>query len=692
MAGTTHLESDVQYLKGVGPRRAALLRRLGIVTVRDLLLHLPRSYEDVSRIQPIQDLVPDRWAVIAGRILFIERRSVGNDRLKIVTVGVSDKTGVIHLIWFNYEQIGERLKPGQSIICAGKVERYRHELQMKHPQIVGIDRELPTDPFLPVYPLTQDLRVQELRRIMKHALAQCADQWPEIVPRQLLLKRGLPPAGQAVREVHFPPSLEAAEQARRRLAYEELLIFQLAFAVLRHQMDRERRAPPLRVTEEIDRRIRRLFPFSFTAGQNAAIADAVRDLQSVRPMHRLVQGDVGAGKTVVATYVLLVAVANRYQAALMAPTEVLARQHWLTLERYLAHSRVRRALLTGSLSSAERERLLKAIRDGEVDLVVGTHAIIQEDVVFHRLGVVVIDEQHKFGVRQRARFRQMAQPGCEPHYLVMTATPIPRTLTLTVFGDLDVSIIRDLPPGRQPVETRIVRPKQLAEVYAFVREKLAEGRQAYVICPRVEETDEALAAAEQLQAELALGVFRDFRVGLVHGRMSEAQKDAVMDQFRRGELHLLVATAVVEVGVDVPNATVMVIHDASRFGLAQLHQLRGRIARGSHPGYCFLVAEPKSEEARERLRVLASTTDGFEIAEADLRLRGPGEFFGTRQHGLPELRVANLARDQELVQWAREDAFELVRADPQLRRPEHAALRRELLARYGQRLQLAAVG
>jgi ATP-dependent DNA helicase RecG len=446
----------------------------------------------------------------------------------------------------------------------------------------------------------------------------------------------------------------------------------------------------LTTTATIDARIRRLLPFRLTGDQDRAVADVCRDLASERPMQRLVQADVGAGKTAVAVYALLVTVANKYQAALMAPTEVLARQHAHTLDRYLAHSRVRRLLLTGALSQRERRAALESLRAGEIDLVVGTQALVQQDVEFARLGLVVIDEQHKFGVHQRARFRQL---GADPHYLVMTATPIPRTVALTVFGDLDVSVIRELPPGRQPVRTRWVSARERERVWSTLREGLTQGRQAYVVCPLVEESATPdVKAATQTHEELQAGPFRDFRIGLLHGRMDESDKAAVMERFRGREIDLLVSTSVVEVGVDVPNATLLVVEHAERFGLSQLHQLRGRVSRGAVAGQCFLFAEPGTDEGKERLRVLVRTTDGFALAEADARLRGVGEFFGHRQHGEGELRFGSLIADADLLSEARKDAFALVAADARLQNPENAALRAAVLERYGKTLDLAAIG
>jgi ATP-dependent DNA helicase RecG len=472
--------------------------------------------------------------------------------------------------------------------------------------------------------------------------------------------------------------------------YEEFLVLQLALALRRRDLRDRQQAPRLITTREMDARIRRLMPFPLTPDQNRAVAEVCKDLECDRPMQRLLQADVGAGKTAVAVYALLVTVANKHQAVIMAPTEVLAQQHWHTLENYLAQSRVRRLLLTGALTPKERRAALEAIRTGEVDLVVGTQALVQEDVQFTRLGLVVIDEQHKFGVHQRARVRRL---GVDPHYLVMTATPIPRTVALTIFGDLDVSTIRQLPPGRQPVVTRWVTQQRRDWVYDQLRQGLRQGRQGYVVCPLVAASATLdLKAAEETFAELRVGPFRDFRLGLLHGQMDEDAKAAVMEQFRNRRLDLLVSTTVVEVGVDVPNATLLVIEHAERFGLSQLHQLRGRISRGAVPGQCYFFAEPASEEAKERLRLLTRITDGFMLAEEDARLRGLGEFFGARQHGVGEFRIGDLIADQDLLKMAREDAFALVHADAGLRQPGHELLRQTVLHRYGKTLDLVEIG
>lgn len=684
------LRQSVQFVKGVGPARLELLQRLDIKTVGDLLFHFPRSYDDLTEVRPMGQLTAGKTQTVQGEVVEITGRETDNGRC-VVGVVLSDGKQCVEGVWFNQRYAARRFRYGQRLAFSGKPTWYRGHWQMSNPRVQALDGTQEDAPgVVPVYPLTEDLRADQLRPLIGEALAKHAQFVPDVLPESLRRKRGLPPVRQALRDVHFPLALEEARNARRRFVYEEFLVLQVALAVRRRELRDREQAPALPVTPQIDARIRRLLPFRLTADQDQAVAEVCKDLANTRPMQRLLQADVGAGKTAVAVYALLTAVANKYQAILMAPTEVLARQHWHTLEGYLAQSRVRRLLLTGALTPRERKAALEAIRTGEVDLVVGTQALVQEDVRFARLGLVVIDEQHKFGVNQRARLRRL---GVDPHYLVMTATPIPRTVALTVFGDLDVSVIRQLPPGRQPVATRWVARGQHARVEERLREGLRQGRQAYVVCPLVAESETLdLKAAEQTYAELQAGPFRDFRVGLLHGRMDEAAKDEVMERFRRHELDLLVCTSVIEVGVDVPNATLLVVEHAERFGLSQLHQLRGRVSRGTVAGQCYLFGDPANEVARERLRLLTRITDGFALAEEDARLRGVGEFFGTRQHGLGELRFGDLIADVELLRWARQDAFALVTADAGLKQEEHALLRLTVLERYGRTLDLAAIG
>jgi ATP-dependent DNA helicase RecG len=570
--------------------------------------------------------------------------------------------------------------------------------EMVHPRFQILDAEEdegegdePTrGALLPVYPSTERLTQPRLRAIMRRVVADAADAVDEVFPQQYLDEHVLLGIGDAIRRIHFPDDHEQLAAARRRFVYQELLILQLGLAIKQQRQRTGGQAPALEATAKIDARVRRLFPFELTTGQSRAIVEITADMNGTIPMNRLLQADVGAGKTVVAAYAMLLAVAHGYQAALMAPTEVLARQHAETFGELLSKARVRQAVLSGSMKVAERNDVKSRIASGELDIVIGTQAMIQRDIEFAKLGIVVIDEQHKFGVAQRAALRRGDQ---SPHYLVMTATPIPRTVAMTAFGDLDVTRIDDMPPGRQSVHTYLASDDEREKWWEFFRKKLDAGRQGYVIAPLVEDSDRLdVTSVEAAYEALANGPLEAYRVGLMHGRLPNNEKTAVMGRFRDGELQVLVATTVVEVGVDVPNATLMTIEGGERFGLSQLHQLRGRIARGTFGGYCCVFASRENEASHERLDAFRDTSDGFELAEIDFRLRGPGELFGTRQHGLPPLRIADLSRDTDLLAEARSDARELVRQDPGLASPEHRRLRTMVIRRYGKALNLGDVG
>jgi ATP-dependent DNA helicase RecG len=684
------LQTPLVELPGAGPRLEPL-DRLGLRTVGDLLFHLPRAYEDLTDLRPVSALEAGKTCTVQGEIVEMDTRSLNDGRFVVSVVISDDGTRVLEGVWFNQSYVTRRFRYGQRVSFSGKPKWFRDHWQIASPRVQVLDAGEAADlTVVPVYSLTEDLRPEQLRSLIRKALDQYAECVVEILPEGVRRERKWPAVAQALREAHFPPTLDAGRRARKRFIYEEFIVLQLALALRRREVRDGGKAPPLVANAAVDAHIRRLLPFRLTKDQDHAVREICADLAGERPMQRLLQADVGAGKTAVAVYALLVAVANQHQAAIMAPTEVLARQHMQTLDGYLANSRVRRLLLTGALTPKERRAALEAIREGAVDLVVGTQALVQEDVQFAKLGLVVIDEQHKFGVHQRARVRKL---GVDPHYLVMTATPIPRTAALTVFGDLDVSLIREMPPGRLPVKTRWIAEGQRERIYGQVREGLAAGRQAYVVCPLVEESAALdVKAATQTFAELRDGAFKDFRLGLLHGRQDEDDKAAVMERFRRRELDALVCTSVVEVGVDVPNATLMIVEHAERFGLSQLHQFRGRISRGEVAGECFLFADPAGDDGRDRLRVFTRTTDGFALAEEDLRLRGVGEFFGTKQHGLGELRMGSLLSDGDLLTQARRDAFALVKADAGLRWPEHGELRKAVVRRYGQTLDLAEIG
>ena len=684
------LLTPVQFLKGVGPHRAEMLDRLGLATARDILFFFPRDYRDLTNRREVAQLEEGKLQSVCGTVEDVDMRSTGTGRC-VLGVLLRCGNGFLRGIWFNQPFMRERFAIGQQIMLSGKPKQNGLFWEMAHPMIVRLaeDEGGPSSGLLPVYPLTEGLQQWQIRRIVRGVIDSHAKLVDEVFPTAYLEAHGLWPIHRAIAEIHFPTNRETLAQARRRFVYQELFILQLALAVKRRQQQ-SIQAIALEATPRIDARIRRLFPFPLTAGQEQAIVEIAADMARPVSMNRLLQGDVGSGKTIVAVYAMLLAVAHGYQAVLMAPTEILARQHSLTLDRLLAASHVRRGQLIGGLSAKERNAVLIKIAAGSVDLVVGTHAILQEDVLFAKLGLVVIDEQHKFGVRQRATLKQA---GADPHYLVMTATPIPRTMTMTLFGDLDVSTIRDSPPGRQKVHTYLTAEADRPRWWDFFCRKLREGHQGYVIAPLVEESEQSEAASvQQVYEELANGPLEAFRLGLIHGRMSPEEKDAVMDAFRRGEIQTLVSTSVVEVGVDVPNATLMTIEGGERFGLAQLHQLRGRISRGRFPGYCSVFTEAGSEEAQERLKAFVSSTDGFRLAEIDFALRGPGELLGTRQHGLPPFRIADLVRDGAVVEEARRDAQQLVDADPGLAHPEHALLRRMVLIRYGKALDLGDVG
>lgn len=648
------LDQPVQYLKMVGPQRAKLLAKLGVKTVRDLLLHFPRRYEDRRSLRPLGKLVPGETLTTTGKILSVEEHRP-SARLTVIRARLADATGYAWATWFNQDYLKQKLVPGQTIVLSGRVKEFHgsKEIVVQDFELVNGEESLHTGRIVPFYSLTSGLSQRTLRQIVHRALTDFAAAFPEILPEELRRNYRLPGITESLWDIHFPRDEEALRRARTRLAYEELFVFQLA--LLARRRTKGENAGIAHVPDgELSRRFFALLPFTLTRAQEKVLAEIKADMESLRPMARLLQGDVGAGKTVVAAAAMVKAVEGGYQAALMAPTELLAEQHWLSFKKWLAPLGIEVALLTGSLGKKEKDEVLNGVAAGRIQVLVGTHALIQEGVKFQNLGLVVIDEQHRFGVSQRALLQEK---GACPDVLVMTATPIPRTLALTLYGDLDVSVIDALPPGRRPVATIYLPESRRQEAYAAIRREVAKGGQAYVVCPLVEESEALQAqAAQELAARLAKEVFPDLAVGLLHGRLKREEREKVMEAFRRGEIQVLVATTVVEVGVDVPQATVMVIEGAERFGLAQLHQLRGRVGRSERQAYCYLVGRPRSAEARERLKVLVGCQDGFAVAEADLRLRGPGEFFGTRQHGLPEFRLVDLVRDARLVVLARRDA------------------------------------
>lgn len=684
------LSTPVQFLKGVGPARAKIFAQLGIETVGDLLEYFPRDWNFMPGPTKIMQIRPHEMVTITGLVESIDYQSYR--RQPLFEAMISDDTGVCRIIWFHGGYLRGQLEPGQIIMASGKVALYGHQLQLTNPKFFVLDEERPRSAEYfsgGIYPACKGLTSGQIKRIIAPMLGQLDDLVLEFYDKGFLKEVSLISRRDAFAWIHLPSDEQKLSQAKRRLKYDELFLMQLGLALRRYKVQNFSKAVPCTYSDKIDSRIRRRFPFLLTEDQNACISEIVADMGKSKPMNRLLQGDVGSGKTVVALYAALLAVANKMQVAIMAPTEILAGQHFLSIERYLKNSSVKRVLITGGLTGKKRNELLNTISSGEIDIVVGTVALLQADIEFQNLGLVVIDEQHKFGVDQRAQLRKQTTPHC----LVMTATPIPRTLAMTAFGDLDVSVIRHSPPGRGTVITRWVSRHDQQKAYEFIRERLKAKKQAYFVYPRiaaVEQASDVKAATDEWEM-LSKQVFPEFNVGLLHGQMPSAKKQQVMAEFRKRKIDLLVSTIVVEVGVDVPNATIMVVEGADRFGLAQLHQLRGRIGRSDAKSYCFLFAQTDNETAKSRLELMTRSNDGFEIAEHDLRLRGPGEMFSTRQHGLPDLKIASIVDDYDLLVMARRNAFEMVSQDPMLTRAEHKNIRQALLAKFGDAIGLADV-
>jgi ATP-dependent DNA helicase RecG len=669
------LQLPLQYVKRVGPRRAADLAAAGLRTVEDLLFRFPRRYEDRSRFEPIAGLRPGQPAAVLGEVLQCGLSPTRRPGFRLFTALVQDATGQVKVVWPNQAFLKDVIRPHQRIVLFGRAEYWGSRgLQLTAPEfeVLGDDSEtepLHTGRIVPIYERTGVVTPNMHRRLVHDVLGLLSTPLPELLPSAIVARERWPDRRTALRQAHFPDpdsdlaALNAfAAPAQRRIIFEDFFVYQTGLALRRRQNASVVKPQVVRVDDRLRDRARAVLPFKLTAGQRTAVRDIVADMQRPWPMQRLLQGDVGSGKTVVAFMAALVAMENGFQAALMAPTEILAEQHARTLEGWLFGTRFRVGLLTGRMGDAARRRLMAEVAAGDVQLVVGTHALVQDDVAFHALSLVVIDEQHRFGVVQRGT---LAGKGLHPDVLLMTATPIPRTLALTACGDMDVTTMRDRPPGRQPIRTVVQPSTRRDDVYRLMRAAVVEGRQVYVIYPIIERSEKTdLKAATEMAAHLAADVFPDLVVELLHGRLRADQKDEVMRRFSRGAIHVLVSTTVVEVGVDVPNATVMVVEHAERFGLAQLHQLRGRIGRGHHASTCVLLYDaPWSDEARARLSAMAESEDGFLLAERDLALRGPGDVFGTRQSGAPLLRAGDPLRDADLLERAHAEARALVDAD-----------------------------
>lgn len=670
---------------GIGPARAERLSRLGLKQLGDVLRHYPVRYEDRRTMYTIREAVQEEPCCVCAMVAETPVVTRIRKGLELVKVRAVDHTGALDLTFFNQAYLKDALKPGEEYVFYGKVEGAGRRRSMTNPAFEREGAGRVTGRILPVYPLTAGISNNLMVGLTQRAVEQCTAGLPEPLPEPVRLAHRLCQAEYAAQNIHFPRDFEALGLARRRLIFEELFTLTCGLALLK---DRRSRGAGRIWRGSLDE-FTALLPFIPTGAQRRAMGDLAGDLSSGRVMNRLIQGDVGSGKTAVAAFGGWLAWKNGCQCALMAPTELLAEQHARTLDSMLSPAGVRVGLLTGSVKGAAKKNLLAALRAGEIDLAVGTHALFSQGVEYRGLGLVIADEQHRFGVAQRAALAAKGAAngtGCgelQPHMLVMSATPIPRTLALIIYGDLDVSVIDEVPPGRSPVATYVVGEDKRKRMYGFVRRQVSEGRQVYIVCPAVEDTETLpqwdgpvpdLKAVTSYARDLREKVFPDLRVGFVHGRLKAKEKEAVMAAFAAGELDVLVSTTVIEVGVDVPNASLMVIENAERFGLSQLHQLRGRVGRGKHQSYCVLVTAGKSDTARERLRALCATNDGFQIAEEDLRLRGPGDFFGKRQHGLPQLKVADFAADVELLKEAKAAAEELIARDPDLSRPEHRLL------------------
>lgn len=685
-----NLDSPATVLRGVQEATARLLKRLGVYTVRDALLFFPFRYDDFSDLKPIAMLEPGVNQTVVGTIWDVESRKTQNGR-PLIRATLADDSGTITVTWFNQEYLMKQLHQGDPIVISGKPLPFNNRLTFNSPEWEPYDSELlHTGRIVPVYRSTEGLYRRTLRRIMHDAVERFAHMMEDYLPEQVRRDAALVDLETALRQIHFPDSRLDAARAARRLAFDEFLMIQLGMLQRKQAWQQAQQGMALPAHEGLLSSFIASLPFELTGAQQRAIDEILHDMAGSLPMTRLLQGDVGSGKTVVAAIALLVAVANGAQGVIMAPTEILAEQHFKSLTRMLEGVSVSRPeqegerpvtvrLLKGSTPRKEKQQLYQQAADGEVDIVVGTHAVIQEGVAFKRLGLIVVDEQHRFGVLQRDALRQKGlDAGLMPHTLVMTATPIPRSLALTIYGDLEVSIIDEMPPGRRLIKTRWVDATRRQQAYDFIEKRVSEGRQVFVICPLVEESDKieakaATAEYERLRAE----VFPNRKLSLLHGRMKPKEKEEVMAAFHRGEADILVSTSVVEVGIDVPNATVMLVEGADRFGLSQLHQFRGRVGRGEHQSYCVLLASDAQGVAFERLQIIQETHDGFQLAEEDLKIRGPGEFFGTRQSGMPDLRMAKLS-DMATLTLAREQAKSLFERDPHLSLLEHAALKSAL--------------
>lgn len=677
------LSQSAQFVKGVGPKKIKILNRLDIKTIENLLYYFPYRYEDRSHLKTISNLEPGKFQSLKADVLTLRLQRIRRGK-SIFEMTVGDDTGNLSTTWFNQPYMKDYFKVGDKVILYGKVQR-RKSLQIVNPEYEIISKRDTDDAIhinriVPIYSLIKGVSQRSLRKIMYASAHDFAPFHKEFLPDFLRQKYNLLHITASLKNIHFPKNKFLLKKARYRLIFEEFFKFQLIMASRRIKMKSENKGIAYKRKGKLMDDFNKLLPFKLTSSQSRVIEQIQNDMEDPKQMQRLLQGDVGSGKTIVAIYAILFAVENGYQTALMVPTEILAEQHYLTLSQLLLNLKVNVVLLVSGMNNKEKEIVKKLIESHEADIIIGTHALIQENIKFKKLGLIVIDEQHKFGVIQR---KTLKEKGLNPDVLVMTATPIPRTLAYTIYGDLDLSVIDELPPGRKPIVTWWVTEKKRQGAYEFIRKELRAKKQAYVVYPLIEESDKLeLRAAKNMHKNLKDKIFPEFKVGLIHGQMKSKEKESAMNGFKSGKINILVSTIVIEVGIDIPNASVMLIEHAERFGLSQLHQLRGRIGRGRDQSYCILVSSSNTEAAKERLSSMSKYSDGFKIAEEDLRLRGPGEFFGTRQHGYPELKIGNILTDIKLLELARFEAFDLVEKDPELKRPENKILFKRYVAEY----------
>lgn len=669
--------TDIRYLKGVGEKRAGLLNKLGIFTIEQLFEYYPRDYRDFSHEMLVSDCESGENACIKATLISNVKEHMVRRGMTLYKCDFTDGKTVIHATLFNQKFLAKSLKIYEDYILFGKIEKRLSFAEMNSPQILPAKDNAGIHP---IYRATEKLSSAAIEKLVRTALEQHGE-FAETLPQEIRQKYDLIDLTAAMRNIHFPNSFELLAAARKRLIFEELLTLQLGLLKLK---SKKRRESHIRIINDFTQEFLHLLPFSPTGAQLRAVKDCVADMQGKYPMNRLLQGDVGSGKTAVAAGVIYTAVKNEFQCALMAPTEILANQHYETLSNLLGGAGIKTELLTGSTPAAEKRRIKAALACGEAQLAIGTHALIQKDVDFKNLGLVITDEQHRFGVNQRA---SLAEKGSEVHTLVMSATPIPRTLALMIYGDLDISILDELPPGRQKIRTDVVDSRYHKRLYEFVKKQIAAGQQAYIVCPLVEAGESDLLPAEEYAEQLANGAFKGINLGVLHGKMNSKSKERVMAGFVSGHIKILVATTVVEVGVDVPNASVMIIENAERFGLSQLHQLRGRVGRGKAQSYCVLVSDSESETARERLQIMKKYSDGFKIADEDLKQRGPGDFFGNRQHGLPELKIADMLSNTEILAECRRCADDILKEDFRLDLPKYAPLAEKITQMFSESLQ-----